>query len=214
MHRWAAAHSVRFTGPIARSGGVGWHILVRPTGAGNRTGLLDHVDYRGRDGYIVAPPSMHASGCRYMWERSPAQHRISAAPPVLRDLLLDHVPTVPAPAARRPVVADDAYGRRALHDELAKLRAATPNKDRNDTLNRTAFRAYQLAAAGMLREQDVTRVFYETARAIGLGDRETRATLRSAQAGGFEHPRAIPARPSRYARRRSRPAEDQHDRVR
>ena len=37
-------------GPVARTGGGGWHLLYRPTGLGNRVGLLSGVDWRGRGG--------------------------------------------------------------------------------------------------------------------------------------------------------------------
>jgi Bifunctional DNA primase/polymerase, N-terminal len=49
-------------GPVARSGGGGWHLLYAPIGLGNRVRLLPGVDWRGRGGLIVAPPSRHASG--------------------------------------------------------------------------------------------------------------------------------------------------------
>jgi hypothetical protein len=49
-------------GPVARTGGGGWHLLYAPTGLGNRVGMLPGVDWRGRGGLIVAPPSRHASG--------------------------------------------------------------------------------------------------------------------------------------------------------
>ena len=213
MHRWAAARDLRFTGPVARTGGGGWHLLVEPTGAGNRTGLLDHVDYRGHDGYVVAPPSVHASGHRYSWQRPPKDYRLPAAPPELR-VLLQPQQHRPAPAPSGPVIAGDAYGQRALAEELAKLRAATPNHDRNHTLNRTAFRVYQLVAGGVLREEEVTRAFTEAALAIGLGERETRTTLRSARAGGLTNPRRIPASPAGHASGRRRSVEDDRDRAR
>lgn len=49
----------------------GTHLLVLPTGAGNRGGLLPGIDTRGIGGYIVAPPSQRPEG-RYRWEVAPA----------------------------------------------------------------------------------------------------------------------------------------------
>ncbi len=51
-------------GPLVRTG-RGWHYLVVATGHGCRVGLLPGVDYRGRGGYVIAPPSVHASGRCY-----------------------------------------------------------------------------------------------------------------------------------------------------
>ncbi len=105
-----------------------------------------------------------------------------------------------------PVHAEDAYARQALAGELDRLRAATPNHDRNHTLNRAAFRVYQLAAAGLIDAQTVTAAFTETARAGGLGERETRATLRSARTAARRFPRRLPDPPARtgMAGRRAR----------
>ena len=76
-------------GPVARTGGGGWHLLYAPTGLGNRVRLLPGMDWRGRGGLIVAPPSRHASGHRYTWIRPltatlpevPAGLRRRLAPP-------------------------------------------------------------------------------------------------------------------------------------
>ena len=47
-----------------RPGGNHWY--VAPTGRGNRAGMLPHVDYRGKGGYVVAPPSRTDVG-EYVW---------------------------------------------------------------------------------------------------------------------------------------------------
>jgi len=63
----------------ARTGGGGHHILFAyPQGLNIRNSverLGEGIDVRGEGGYIVAPPSLHASGRRYEWlnELEPAQ---------------------------------------------------------------------------------------------------------------------------------------------
>jgi hypothetical protein len=64
----AATHGLVSSGPLVRTGGGGWHFYLAPTGLGNvRPADLAHVDWRGRGGYVVAPPSRHASGHPYQW---------------------------------------------------------------------------------------------------------------------------------------------------
>ena len=90
-------------GPVARTGGGGWHLLYAPTGVGNRVKLLAGVDWRGRDGLIVAPPSQHASGTRYTWVR-PLTATLPEVPAGLRRLLAPPSPerTTLPPPPRRP----------------------------------------------------------------------------------------------------------------
>jgi hypothetical protein len=65
-------------GPIAetveaRTGGGGRHLyFAHPAEMlRNRVGIAPGIDLRGDGGYVVAPPSVHASGEPYRWERSP-----------------------------------------------------------------------------------------------------------------------------------------------
>jgi hypothetical protein len=72
-----------FSAAVARLGDLGPTRMCR-TGSGGRhlyysTGtripcsqgrLGPGIDVRGEDGYVVAPPSLHISGRRYVWERS------------------------------------------------------------------------------------------------------------------------------------------------
>jgi hypothetical protein len=57
----------------ARTGGGGRHLYFAHPGEilHNRVGLAPGVDLRGDGGYLVAPPSVHAGGESYRWERSP-----------------------------------------------------------------------------------------------------------------------------------------------
>jgi hypothetical protein len=65
---FARQHGLVSSGPLVRTGGGGWHYYLHPTGLGNASpAALEHVDWRGRGGYVVAPPSRHASGHPYRW---------------------------------------------------------------------------------------------------------------------------------------------------
>lgn len=44
----------------------GTHIYLRPCGDGNATNVVPGVDFRGRGGYVLAPPSLLPNG-RYKW---------------------------------------------------------------------------------------------------------------------------------------------------
>jgi hypothetical protein len=66
----------------ARTGGGGRHLyFAHPREMlHNRVGLAPGVDLRGDGGYVVAPPSVHASGESYRWERSPAVCPLASLP--------------------------------------------------------------------------------------------------------------------------------------
>ena len=52
------------------TGGAGRHLYFRHPGpmTFNRAGFAPGLDLRGDGGFVVAPPSMHASGRRYAWK--------------------------------------------------------------------------------------------------------------------------------------------------
>lgn len=60
---WPAVLGVVLT---VRSEGAGVHRYVASTGDGNGTKIGPGIDYRGRGGYVVAPPSI-IDGKRYAW---------------------------------------------------------------------------------------------------------------------------------------------------
>jgi hypothetical protein len=175
-------------GPIARTGGGGWHLLYAPTGLGNRVRLLPGVDWRGRGGLIVAPPSRHASGGRYAWVR-PLTATLPAVPAELRRLLAPpatlRTTLPPAPA---PTGCGGGYGRAALARERAAVAAARPGW-RNATLNRAAFNLGQLVAAGLLEAEEVRAVLLAAALEAGNPAAKAQATIASGLAGGAAKPR-------------------------
>jgi hypothetical protein len=175
-------------GPVARTGGGGWHLLYAPTGLGNRVKLLPGVDWRGRDGLIVAPPSQHTSGHRYTWAR-PLTTALPEVPAELRRLLAlpatqrTTLPPATAPAGRR-----GGYGRAALAREQAAVAAAQPGC-RNATLNRAAFNLGQLVAAGLLDADHVRAELLAAAVEAGNPEAKARATVESGLSGGAAKPR-------------------------
>ncbi len=190
-------HPAEHPGPVARSGGGGWHLLYAPTGLGNRVGLLPGVDWRGRGGVVVAPPSRHASSQPYRWVR-PLAAGLPAVPDRLRALLAPpRVERTTLPPAQPPTEHGGRRGARyaqaALEREAAAVRAAAPGTC-NHTLNRAAFNLGQLIAAGLLDAEQVRAVLLEAALAApatGHADRarRARATIESGLAGGARKPR-------------------------
>lgn len=66
--------------------GKGYHLLFKVTGARNGAGMLPGLDFRGHNGYIVAPPSIHPLGHRYQWRTDP-ELPLPDAPQWLLDML-------------------------------------------------------------------------------------------------------------------------------
>jgi hypothetical protein len=104
-------------GPLAATG-KGWHLLFAITGGRNGANLRPKLDFRGVNGYIVAPPSIHPLGHAYAWKR-PASLALPEAPAWLMDLLF---PPKPAAVAVRPASSTLAQARDSL-DLAAELGA-------------------------------------------------------------------------------------------
>ncbi len=53
---------------ISKTGGGGWHYYYRYTeGITNKARIRKLTDIRGEAGFVIAPPSIHASGVKYEW---------------------------------------------------------------------------------------------------------------------------------------------------
>jgi hypothetical protein len=196
LREFACTVGVRLPGPLVHTGGGGWHSWFRPTGLGNRPPRgLDHVDWRGIGGCVLAPPSRHISGSTYRWLRGLDQAPLPEVPAALRALLDPDRPTTTRPTRTvGPDMPGHPYGRTVLAAELAALGQATPGH-RNHTLNRCAFKVYRYVGGGVLNDKDVTAAFTQTALAIGLDPAEISRTLASARTAGLANPHTIPAGP-------------------
>ena len=157
----------RYTGPIVSAAG-----RIAPS-----------LDQRGDGGYVIVPSSIHQSGRIYTWAIDSADD-LAIAPNWLLALARKKPISERALAVvRRPGNgAIGAYGGAVLELELAELAATQPGK-RNDALNRTTFRLFQLVAGGELSEDEVVTGLIAACEQNGLvgddGLRSVLATIRS-----------------------------------
>ena len=96
----------------------------------------------------------------------------------------------PAQVAPRSAQDDgrDRWAEAAFSQELATLARARAG-ERNDTLNQVAFSLGQIVAGGRLDRGEVEQALAAAALAIGLGETETRDTIRSGIEAGMNEPR-------------------------
>jgi hypothetical protein len=172
----------------------GWHVLVQPTGLGNRAGALPGVDFRGANGYVVAPPSIVDAADvpfdrrQYKWFNP--SDAIAPVPSWLLELLGPRR-DLPARVSGLPAgPRTTAYGRAALRRELESLSRAQPGT-RNDRLNRAAFSLGQLVGSGVLEEEQTVTALTDAGLRLGLGERECERTIDSGLTAGIAAPRSL-----------------------
>jgi hypothetical protein len=209
---FAAEHGLVSSGPLVRTGGGGWHYYLHPSGLGNaQPAGLEHVDWRGRGGYVVAPPSRHHSGQAYQW--TPGRD-LDTPPGTIPTVLLQRLQHRqlhrPAHSIEPAAAGDDPggrYARAALATELVRV-AAAPVGLRNRQLWESTRNLYNLVATGALDQREVHQGLLEAAERCGLLEeepRQTRRTLASGRQVGLEHP-GRPRQPTRPEPTRVSPA--------
>lgn len=104
----------------AMTGGGGRHLYFSHPGGliRNRAGIAQGIDLRSDGGYVVAPPSIHPIGRRYLW--SPGRSPLDTAPAPLPRWLMT------ATRGPRP--------RRTLNDWRQLAREGVPEGQRNSTI--------------------------------------------------------------------------------
>jgi hypothetical protein len=75
LEQWRAHYGYDFLHTVtSHTGGGGLHLFYTHPGQSiqiqNKVGLAPGLDIRGDGGYIVAPPSLHASGQHYAWKNN------------------------------------------------------------------------------------------------------------------------------------------------
>jgi O-acetyl-ADP-ribose deacetylase (regulator of RNase III) len=195
LRAFATTHHLQLpAGPLVHTGSGGWHLYLASTGLGNPSPRgLTHVDWRGRGGYLVAPPSRHASGAPYRFLRDLAAP-LAAVPQALRELLEPAPEQRPSPADHRPSAGrGHPYAIAALEGECQRV-AITPagSRQRNRTLYQAGLRLFGYVAGGLLDYAEVQARLEQAARGCGLSQREAAATIRSAATVGLTHPKGVP----------------------
>ena len=188
-------------GPTVATPRPGWHVYVAPTGRGNTTRLggIEGLDWRGANGYAVAPPSVKADGTRWEWMTGTPEDLgpdtpIRPAPAWVLDLF-ERRPVAPAPSVVETSRGDNrtrAYRQRALDSACWSVASATPGT-RNHALNCAAFSLGQLVAGGVLDVDEVTEHLLVAAQCARLPEVEARRTIASGLRGGMAQPRGLPA---------------------
>lgn len=149
----------------------GWHCYLQHPGVKVPTSvdtLGPGLDVRGDGGYVVAPPSIHASGARYRWvdpKASPAsmpRWLISALDP-------------PKRVSPWTLVRGRNPGCERL-EALVRHVASQPQGNRNAALFWAACRAVEEGHP----PDEIAPLLLDAARACGLDDRESLRTIRSA----------------------------------
>lgn len=196
MRRLVAQHGPLPPGPRVRTGSGGWHVMFAhpdqpvPNSVGR---VAPGVDIRGDGGYVIAPPSLHAAGDRYVWTRG-------GEPPALPEWLERRIdpPRVDRVASRAPIPITEALDRwaaAALRGEIDRVRFAAEGT-RNHTLNRAAFALGQIAGAGALDTDAIESHLRHAAEAAGLSEREAALTIRSGMTAGMARPRGPAEQPT------------------
>ncbi len=182
---WDAAWAIART-----ASGLHFYFGDGGRGIGCSSGLLSRegVHVRGRGGYVVAPPSVHPSDVIYEWERephgSPEDHHI---PDWLVEEMTARRDEQSGAAAVVTFARRRAYALAALRGE-AEAVAREPEGNRNNRLNRAAYRLGRMVASGDLSADEVREALTEAALRAGLEIREIERTIASGLRGGARRP--------------------------
>ena len=180
--------------------GNGRHLyFTTPTGSeipNSASTLAPGIDIRSTGGYVVAPPSQHASGTHYRYLND---HTRVDLPVAWLDALTVQRPARPRATTTTPTddcpVGGHPYGLAALDNEAHRV-ANAGTGSRNHTLNSAAFNLGQLIEATGLDADHVRHVLTSAGAGVGLNDHETAATITSGLTAGQRQPRGVPDTPT------------------
>jgi bifunctional DNA primase/polymerase-like protein/primase-like protein len=122
LRKFLGKHDLPRT-PEARTGGKGSHRYLTDASKvkfKSRNSVLPGVDVKADGGYVVAPPSSHVSGRRYLWYDglAPSETELAPVPSWLASQLLE---PIRKPATRS---VKDQIEKGARHDSLLRMAGA------------------------------------------------------------------------------------------
>lgn len=151
------------------------------------------VDIRADGGYVVAPPSIHATGSSYSWATPPGTPFATVPTWIIEGQAKPSRSTPRDPSNQPQHFVEGTgettnWGSTALQGECDRMRHA-PEGTRNQTLNETAFRIGQVIGGGHLDPEEATLAIFDAATDAGLPEAEVRSVLGRALAAGAANPR-------------------------
>jgi putative DNA primase/helicase len=156
------------------------------------------IDIRGESGFVLGAGSVHPSGDVYRFRvgRGPDEVKIARAPAwLLRAIRKTTLPSETTPVTVTLTPADlnrvKAYAEAARQRELDRLSKA-PKHQRNDTLNKCAFKLGQFLPFEVLDRQTIAQQLAQVAAQIGLAEAEIHRTIESGLKAGSRYPRRLP----------------------
>lgn len=145
------------------------------------------IDVLSDGKFVVAPPSRHAAGGRYLFEPVPPAD-IAPLPLDLLELLVDREMPGPTPAEQVAMVSGDKQPilvAALLRDAGLRISGAQEGR-RNTTLNGEAYGIGSLVAMGYLTAEDVLFELVAAAVTAGLSGEEALLTACSGLTAGAE----------------------------
>lgn len=124
--------------------------------------IANHIDIRANGGYVVAPPSLHENGHRYIWENFTVNQDFPNAPQWLVDIILN------------------AENENSRIEELLEEISSAAEGERNDTLIRNAGKIKSLAEKQFLSLEDFKDDIIQAGLDSGLPRNEVMQTVQNA----------------------------------
>lgn len=176
------------------TGGDGLHMLYQSPGFDLPGEPFEGIDFK-HNGYILLAPSVHSSGCRYLW---PGTQNIFFEPEIAWPAALlprkeRKAPPAPRPASRPGDLSHPIWNRSARRPGGGKLWtvddlvqhvmdsvAGDRKHGRNNSFYFAACRAHELDAQGLINLAEAEAALLHAAAVVGLTDSEARNSFDSA----------------------------------